>query len=149
LSELGLITKVRKLLEGGFYVASRRIVPTINVTAQAPTPKARMKSEYPNPCLNNAIKNATGVAKLIGVKAVPTVRGNRKIPTSVRTPRIAKAPPRPELKSEPSEVSTVQAAPRYEKSKPKPAMNPIIQIVYGLTGVKERGIDYYLSAGRT
>jgi hypothetical protein len=98
----------------------------MNVTAHAPIPIARMNSEYPNPCLNNAIKNATGVAKLIGVKAVPTVRGNRKIPTSVTTPRIAKAPPRPELKSEPSEVSTVQAAPRYENSKPKPIMNPIM-----------------------
>jgi hypothetical protein len=98
----------------------------MNVTAHAPTPTARMNSEYPNPCLNNAIKNATGVAKLIGVKAVPTVLGNRKIPTNVKTPRIANAPPRPELNSDPSEVSTVQAAPRYENSKPKPTMNPIM-----------------------
>jgi hypothetical protein len=113
-------------------VASRLKVPTTNVTSHAPTPTANINNEYPKPLRNKAIKNAIGVAKLIGVNAVPTVRGKRKIPTSVRTPRIAKAPPIPELKSEPSEVSTVQAAPRYENSKPKPAMNPIIEIVYAL-----------------
>jgi hypothetical protein len=85
-----------------------------------------MNSEYLKPCRNNAIKNAIGVAKLIGVNAVPTVRGKRKIPTTVRIPNIAKAPPKPELKSEPSEVSTDHAAPRYEKSRPNPAINPII-----------------------
>ena len=101
-------------------------MPTINVTAHAPIPIARMNSEYPNPCLNNAIKNATGVAKLIGVKAVPIVRGNKKIPTSVTIPRIANAPPIPELNRDPSDVSTVHAAPKYEKSKPKPAIKPIM-----------------------
>jgi hypothetical protein len=87
-------------------------MPTMKVTNHAPTPTARMKSEYPKPCLNKAIKKAIGVAKLIGVNAVPTVRGNRKMPTIVSTPRIAKAPPKPELNREPSEVSTVQAAPK-------------------------------------
>jgi len=87
-------------------------MPTIKVTSHAPTPTAKIKSEYPNPCLKSAIKKAIGVAKLIGVNAVPTVLGNKKIPTIVTTPRIAKAPPTPELNSELSEVSTDHAAPK-------------------------------------
>ncbi len=97
----------------------------MNVTAHAPIPTARMNSEYPSPCLKSAIRKAMGVAKLIGVKAVPTVLGNKKIPTKVRIPRIVNAPPSPELKSESREVSTDQAAPRYENNKPSPAINPI------------------------
>jgi hypothetical protein len=84
-----------------------------------------MNREYPRPFRNSAIRKAIGVAKLIGVKAVPTVRGNRKIPIRVRIPRMANAPPIPELKREFSALSTVHAAPKYEKSNPKPAMNPI------------------------
>ena len=64
----------------------------MNVTSQAPTPRARIKSEYPKPCLNSAITKAIGVAKLIGVNAVPTVLGNRNMPTTVSIPNIANAP---------------------------------------------------------
>ena len=102
------------------------MIPTTNVTSQAPTPTAKINNEYPNPCRNRAIKKAIGVAKLIGVKAVPTVRGKRKIPTIARIPRIIKAPPIPELKREPSVESIVHAAPRYEISNPIPARKPII-----------------------
>lgn len=55
---------------------------------------------------------ARGVAKLIGVNAIPIVLGNRNIPITAKTARITNAPPIPELKRDPSEVSTVQAAPR-------------------------------------
>jgi hypothetical protein len=96
------------------------------VTSHAATPRAKIKSEYPKPCLNSAITNATGVAKLMGVKAVPTVRGKRNMPTTVRTPKIARAPPSPELKSDSPEVSTVHAAPIYENRRPSPAINPIM-----------------------
>lgn len=71
------------------------------------------------------MRNAIGVAKLIGVKAVPTVLGNRNIPMTARTPRIPIAPPIPELKRELSELSTVHAAPKYEKRSPSPAISPI------------------------
>ena len=70
--------------------------------------------------------NATGVAKLIGVNAVPTVRGNRKIPINVNAPRINSAVPRPLENNESSEVSTDQAAPKYENKRPIPAKNPIM-----------------------
>ena len=73
---------------------------------------------------------AIGVAKLIGVKAIPIVRGNRNIPTTAMIARITNAPPIPELKRDPSEVSTVQAAPKYENNKLIPAKNPIISITF-------------------
>jgi hypothetical protein len=63
----------------------------------------------------------------MGVKAIPTVLGNKKIPMRATTPKIAKAPPIPELNRDPSEVSIVQAAPKYENKSPKPAMMPIIK----------------------
>ena len=61
----------------------------------------------------------------MGVKAIPTVLGNRKIPIKARTPNIEKAPPIPELNRDPSEVSIVQAAPKYENKSPMPAIMPI------------------------
>jgi hypothetical protein len=64
----------------------------------------------------------------MGVKAIPTVLGNKKIPMRATNPNIAKAPPIPELNKDPSEVSMVQAAPKYENKSPKPAMIPIIKL---------------------
>ena len=62
----------------------------MNVTAHAPIPITRVNNEYAKVFLNNAIKYAIGVAKLIGVKAVSTVRGNKKISNQVRTPGLQK-----------------------------------------------------------
>ena len=52
----------------------------MNVIAHASIPIARMNNEYAKVFLNNAIKYAIGVANLLGVKAVSTVRRNKKIP---------------------------------------------------------------------
>jgi hypothetical protein len=84
-----------------------------------------MNIEYPNPFRNIAIRNATGVAKAMGVNILPTVRGNRNMPTTAKMTSARRIGPIPEPKNEEPDSSFVHAAPRYEKRKPSPPMNPI------------------------
>jgi hypothetical protein len=84
-----------------------------------------MNIEYPNPLRNIAIRNATGVAINIGVNIIPTVRGNRKIPTTAKMASARRIGTIPDPKNEDPDSSFVHAAPRYEKRKPSPPMNPI------------------------
>jgi hypothetical protein len=95
------------------------------VTESAARPAIKMKNEYEKPCLMSAITNAIGVDVPIGVKAIPTVRGKRKMPTKVRTPKDTRRLTRPEPKNELSSLVFVQAAPKYENRRPIPAINPI------------------------
>jgi hypothetical protein len=96
------------------------------VTDKAAAPARRINIEYAKPFLRRAIKKAIGVDIPIGVNAIPTVRGNRKIPTSEKTPRVKSKLTNPEPNKELLSLLLVQAAPKYEKSSPIPAINPII-----------------------
>jgi hypothetical protein len=84
--------------------------------------------EYPNPLRNIAIRNATGVAKNIGVNIIPTVRGNRKIPTIANIASARSTGPIPDPKNDEPVSSFDHAAPRYEKRNPIPPKNPITAI---------------------
>jgi len=92
-----------------------------------------MNIEYPNPLRNIAIRNATGVAINIGVNIIPTVRGNRKIPTTAKMASARRIGTIPDPKNEDPDSSFVQAAPKYEKRNPIPPRNPIILISISLT----------------
>jgi hypothetical protein len=72
-----------------------------------------------------AIRNATGVAKNIGVNIIPTVRGNKKIPTTAKMASARRMGIIPDPKKEDPDSSFDHAAPRYEKRNPIPPKKPI------------------------
>jgi hypothetical protein len=82
------------------------------VINQAIAPKPRIHKDASKPCLNKAIRNARGVAINIGVNIIPIVRGKKKIPTTVTTPRTTRTCKTPPLKKLVPSLSPSQEYPR-------------------------------------